>query len=279
MKKLLAIVPFLLVLSPIFVSAYTISNFDPSDPGDSDTPQAVKGATGTLQNAADPITTTGAGTVSTVSVCVTKNGSPVDNAVLSIYSDSAGAPGSDLGDSTGVAASGITSNGALNDCSSGGASFVTFTFTTPVSLSASTNYWLFLGRSGTRSTSNYYFLDGDSRVSTGFGHMLASNSGTWTSNGAEGFYNLVVTPSGGGGGGGGGNSMYALTLYASSSLASMIGSSPDGVVAWMWAEVGKPILGGAILALEEVIPILVIIGILSVLVFIGYRLWRMWSGN
>lgn len=277
MKKLLIVASFLLALSPALTFAYTVSNFDPSDPSNSDTPQPVKGMTGTLQNAATPITTAGAGTVSTVSLCVAKNGNPVDTAVLSIYSDSAGAPGSDLGNSTGVAASGITSNGAFNDCSSGGANFVTFTFSSPVSLSASTNYWLFLGRSGTRSTSAYYFMLGDSHTSTGFGPMLASNSGVWISSGAEGFYSLVVTASGGGGGGG--NSMYALTIYASSSLAAMIGSSPDGVVAWMWQEVGSPILGGALLALEEVIPILVIIAILSILVFIGYRLWHMWRGH
>jgi uncharacterized membrane protein len=59
----------------------------------------------------------------------------------------------------------------------------------------------------------------------------------------------------------------------------MIGTGPDGVVAWMWGEVGKPILGGGLLALYEVIPILVVIGIISILVFIGYRLWRMWRGN
>lgn len=74
-------------------------------------------------------------------------------------------------------------------------------------------------------------------------------------------------------------SMGGLVTAASSTFSTQLGFGPDTVVTWMWTYIGEPILGGGLLVLQELIPVLVTIGIVSVVVFIGYRLWHMWRGH
>lgn len=267
MKKLLLIFPFVLAFSPVFASAYSINTTS------SNVQQNIfkGGTTGNSNRTAQEITTTAAGTVSSLTYSLDANNGPSDSVVISIYTDSGGHPG------TLVAASNPVAGSTMSDQVSGPAP-VTFTFSSPVSLDASTAYWLVASRTGGRNTSQYYETGGSGSGNiAGFMWNYESIS-IWysvSSGGAWDNVSLDVTvPSSGGS-----NSMYALTIYASSSLASMIGSSPDDVVTWMYDIIAKPILGGVLLVLRTIIPILVIIGILSILVFIGYRLWHMWRGH
>ncbi len=74
-----------------------------------------------------------------------KIGSPTDNIVAEIRSDSSGVPSSTvLATSDSVASADISGN-----------AYVHFTFSSPASLSASTKYWLVLKRSGSVDASNY----------------------------------------------------------------------------------------------------------------------------
>jgi len=86
--------------------------------------------------------------LSTASFLLAKNGTPADNAVIELYDDSSGVPGSLL-------ATGSTVSGAsISGTSYANASWATSTFS--YTLTAGTNYWLRFTRSGAADNSNYY---------------------------------------------------------------------------------------------------------------------------
>ncbi len=121
---------------------------------------------GTAEKAAQSFTTTGAGTLNNVTFSMCKIGSPADNFVIELQSDSSGAPsGTVLASYTGAASSITTSP---TDYS------YSFGLTT---LSASTKYWFVFSRSGSLSTSNYYTNPG---LGTGSDFDWL-NSSVWTS--------------------------------------------------------------------------------------------------
>ncbi|MBF0527486.1 MAG: hypothetical protein HQK56_20590 [Deltaproteobacteria bacterium] len=114
-------------------------------------------------------------TVSGVWVLVGKTGNPTDNMTLSIYSDSAGAPSSQLtnGGATAIPASSISS--ALQ--------WVYFTFSTPPALSPNTQYWVYLYRSGSVSSSNYYLWSISAAVALPYGSAYYYNGSSWALSG------------------------------------------------------------------------------------------------
>lgn len=139
---------------------------------------------------AQSFTTTGAGTISTVAA-YTKitNGTPSDHVVLHLYSDSGGLPGSDLGTSDGYTATG--------SCASH-----TFNFSSPVSVSAATQYWVVFTRDGGNNTNDYYSTCG--AASTIGGQVAATyDHSTWTSRTKTRAITANVVEGGGAGGGSG----------------------------------------------------------------------------
>lgn len=99
---------------------------------------------------------------------LTKSGAPSDNLFLEVRSVSIS--GSILGTSAAVAAS--TASG------SGGS--VRFTFSTPVTLAAATQYFLVLRRSGTNDVSNGAFWSVTTTDVYSGGSYWINNSGTWS---------------------------------------------------------------------------------------------------
>jgi len=157
------------------------------------------------QIAGTSFTTVGAGTISSVSMLLEKNGSPVDNIVIAIKEDNCTSwTVADLGSATYAGSS-------LGTCS--GNSYHTFTFGSAVSVNASTKYWIVFYRDGSASGSNYYVGCGDdggdpyaggeyrrydgSSYTTYSAHDLNTNF-TVTETGST--WNLAVTTSGVGSG-------------------------------------------------------------------------------
>lgn len=101
--------------------------------------------------------------INKVVVYLKKVNSPSDNVVVTIED---GLDGTVLGTSTVAASSLSTSVGAI-----------TFTFSSDVVLSAG-SYWVFVGRSGTRDTTNYAVLANDG--SGGVATSKVRNSGSWS---------------------------------------------------------------------------------------------------
>lgn len=78
-----------------------------------------------------------------------KDGSPADNMVASIQADSSGVPSGTPLISASVAGASIGTSAAN----------ITFSFSTPLNLSASTTYWLVFERSGSVDSSNFYRIN------------------------------------------------------------------------------------------------------------------------
>jgi hypothetical protein len=131
----------------------------------------VFGAASSASAAAQSFTTSSALTLTEVRVVILKTAAPTDNVSLTIQSDSSNKPsGSVLGTATNVY------NGANLSTT---ASWVSFQFATPVSLSASTKYWIVMQRSGAVDASNNYSM----RYTTGSvyagGGYSVLNAGVW----------------------------------------------------------------------------------------------------
>jgi hypothetical protein len=106
-----------------------------------------------------------------------KTGSPADNTILRIETNSAGAPSGTLADANAtitVASSTFPSSVAWQ----------TLTFGTPFTLAAGT-YWVVLSRSGSLSSSNLINIYTNGAVS-GIGPMATYNGSTWTNGGFGG---------------------------------------------------------------------------------------------
>ncbi len=107
-----------------------------------------------------------------VRVQLSKQGTPTDNAVIGIQADSGGAPsGTFLGSGT-IAGSSITS---------GATQSYTITFSSAVSLTNGTLYWLVFDRDGANSDANNYYLTQNADAAYAGNPMY--NRGGWTTNG------------------------------------------------------------------------------------------------
>ena len=149
---------------------------------------SVQGSGGTTEESSCQFTTGGALTVAYVSVLAAKTGSPTDNLVAEIQTDSGGLPsGTVVGSSGSIACTSLTTT-----------SFLPYRIAVAASLSAATTYHVVFRRDGARDTSNHPLVESVS--TTAFGGYQTRNSGTWTDTAANdlGFALLTSTDIAGG---------------------------------------------------------------------------------
>lgn len=106
--------------------------------------------------------------VSEVWVKMRKVGGPTDNVQVDLMTTSAGSPGSSLGSAT-LSGYKITQE----------SDWFKFTFASPVTLAASTTYWVRVTRSGGASGSNYYELMVDAETTWARGGLKYYNGSAW----------------------------------------------------------------------------------------------------
>lgn len=140
------------------------------------------GSSSTFFQVAQSFTTVGAITVNDVGLWLGKIGTPTDNAFIEIHSGSE--TGTLLGTSDDVAASTITAAGAHTN----------FHFSSGVSLSATTQYWIVVNRDGSADASNYYTIFGNAAgIYTG-GNYSNLNGASWTQQTGTDAY-FIINPS------------------------------------------------------------------------------------
>lgn len=161
MKKLLLVLAFFLLMPSAALADETI-NFSASTNSD-----LWFGRANTQNKLARSFVPAANATAADPTLCPFKVGSPTDNVVFAIYSDSSGSPGSSL-------ASVSTSGSALGTSCSSPASIGAIT----VSLTAGTTYWVVVERSGALSDSAHYSLNYTSATTVDF--VKRNLSGTWT---------------------------------------------------------------------------------------------------
>jgi len=220
---LVAIMTLLLVLPPFVYADYTID---------------ITAATGercwpsvdnTDYRCGQQFTTVGAGDVSSVTMKMAKHNSPTQLLTAKIETTSGGSPtGTVLGTSSTFDASTI----GASACSSGGNS-VTFTFATPVSLSASTEYAVTVTGSANNGT-NYPAICGKNPGDTSGSDVIYGTNTTWTVTAPSALYLTVpvVESSGGGGGDTSATSTWTATTTFScvlTSTSSLCDTSNSGI--------------------------------------------------
>lgn len=130
------------------------------------------GSGGLSEEFAQSFTTSGAITVTGVLLGVGKVGSPTDNLVAQIYTNSSGVPsGTTVGTSDAIAGADLTTSTQW------------LRFDVAASLSASTKYWVVLTRSGSRDTDNYFTIRFDATDVVSGEAKATRSSGTWTADG------------------------------------------------------------------------------------------------
>jgi hypothetical protein len=125
-----------------------------------------------LEKRAQSFTTIGAGTVTSADVCCAKSGTPGNHAILQVWTDSGGLPGTQVGSSSNAFNPTVTYSGGVPFSTP-----ITVTFGTPVSVSAATKYHLVYARDDALSTTNYYVID---QGTTSGGDTSLYASGSWT---------------------------------------------------------------------------------------------------
>lgn len=70
--------------------------------------------------------------------------------------------------------------------------------------------------------------------------------------------------------------MNDLIANATSSFQTTTGFSLDSVATWMWTNLAEPILGGGLAVLYTLRFYIIAVALLGVVVFFGFRLWKMW---
>jgi hypothetical protein len=121
------------------------------------------------QGKGQSFTTTSAYSLDRVDLLLYKLATPTDNLVLEILSTSI--TGSILGTSQNIAGTSLStdSNGQ----------WIKFTFTSPVSLSTATKYYLRLTRDGARDATNLYIWKGNTGAAYSGGEEYSKDNGTW----------------------------------------------------------------------------------------------------
>jgi hypothetical protein len=153
--------------------------------------------------------------VSTILVVIAKAGTPVDNVSLEIWSDT----GANLPNAN-IATSDNVYNGAAI---SGTLSWLEFNFSTPVSLSSSTKYWMVLQRSGASNDTDRYAVREDDGSLYAGGGVSIYNGSVWGAESATTdfvFQILTETPS----------ALYAVTQSTTPELH--VWKSTDSGASW-----------------------------------------------
>jgi hypothetical protein len=132
--------------------------------------------------------------VSSIFLRIVKIGNPTDNVVVTIETDNGGVPSGTLvtnATSGAVAGTTISSNTIYHTYE--------FTFATPPSLSANTQYHCVVSRSGTCDTSNYYSVAAYTLASIyphGTNSTQATGSGAWSATATMDLWFLIKSTSG-----------------------------------------------------------------------------------
>jgi len=133
------------------------------------------GNASTAEARAQSFTPSGSISLAGINLGVAKSGSPTDNVYVEIHADSSSLPsGTVLGTSDVIAGASVQTEAV--------GSIQTFTFSSPVSLSASTRYWFVLRRSGSVDASNYFLIRNYNGADAPYAsHGLSTlNTGVWS---------------------------------------------------------------------------------------------------
>lgn len=145
-------------------------------------PQSILGGTGTAEEQAQSFVCNSATTVLAVSAMLMKFGSPTDNLIVEIQTDSSGSPsGTVVGTGGSISCSTLTSGSLL------------YQIAINAPLSAATTYWIVFRRSGARDTTNRPAIHPSLLTTSGVHKVKAS--GAW---GADAGDDLCCGPVGGG---------------------------------------------------------------------------------
>jgi hypothetical protein len=168
--------------------------------------------------AGQSFTTVGAIDVNEIRMPIAKVGTPADNISCQIYSDT----GASVPNASIATADNLYNGAALSTSTT--SSWLTFQFATPVSLSASTKYWMVFERSGAVDASNYYVMQRNTGSAySGGGRATHSDAPVWSSESATDdfcFQILTETPS----------ALYAVTQ--STEPALHVWKSTDSGASW-----------------------------------------------
>lgn len=107
-------------------------------------------------------------TVNDISIRIRKVGSPTDNVIVSLYTDSSGSPGTSIEQAT--------KDGTEIGTATAWHKFI---FTNANTISYGTNYWIVVARSGANSMDNYYIVDVDETLGYTSGDLKVWNSSSW----------------------------------------------------------------------------------------------------
>jgi hypothetical protein len=141
----------------------------------------LNGSGGTLEALGQSFTTVGSVSPDTIFLRLQKVNSPTDNLYVEIVSTSI--TGTVLATSDDIAASSVSTT----------MGWVSFTFPIPASLSASTQYYLRLWRTGSRDTTNLVRWKNSTDSSYSLGARYSLDSGTWSSAHATNDFAFVIT--------------------------------------------------------------------------------------
>ena len=127
-------------------------------------------------------------TSTTLQVYLSKSGTPSDNVVITIQTDSAGAP-------SGTPISNGTANNIAGTGLTGSAVLTTATFASPFTLAANTTYWIVASRSGSLSNTDNYNMWGDttSKAYANFAQYIY-NGTSWVNNASNYIPYFSITP-------------------------------------------------------------------------------------
>lgn len=153
------------------------------------TGQMFAGGTGSNQRVAQGFTLTESAQIKVVRIAVGRYAVPTDEVILKIYNDNSGVPGSQV---SGAASWSIEGRGLTNAGGTNGETadslFTEFVFSDPVQLSAGTQYYLVLERTGSYDGSNYYYMYRNNRGSGVYGETYDctyyQSGGAWTRQGS-----------------------------------------------------------------------------------------------
>lgn len=140
--------------------------------------RGIFGATGTAQARGQSFLTSSAFSAKFITLKMRRNNAPTDNYYVELVSGSI--DGTVIGTSEVIAASSVSTS--LEE--------ITFIFSTPVSLSAATTYYIRVFRSGARDTSNYLFVNTDNPGAYSDGTHYSNSSGTWSSVGEDMWFRI-----------------------------------------------------------------------------------------
>lgn len=182
---------------------------------------SVQGTGGLNEMQAQSFLSGPGGTVGAVLVNITKTGSPTDNLIVEIQTNSGGLPsGTVVGTSGQVSGVNIPSTPTA---------YALVGFPVTATLSASTTYHLVVRRAGTRDTSNYYDLWGTNPGTYADGQNISRTNGSWAASGT-GDTAFFLQPAGGGTISGGTGSIVDIDAWGVVGFA-LIGTTVEEIVA------------------------------------------------